>query len=547
MFRFVIFVLLFSFSLMNGFASDVTTSLSHTTVGINDSFSLTFSLKDGQGAKPDFSPLLEDFDILSNNQEQSMSIINGKMNQERRWKLTLIAKEEGLLTIPSIQFGSSSSQPLVINVTTSSGAKSQEIMFIETELNPPKSLFEQTQLIYTIRIYTAQQIAQGALSNIKTSDSDAIIEKLGDDLQYEHFHQNGRRYLVIERQYAIFPQHAGELTIYPITFEGNIVSQGHSFFDMQTQFKRLVSNAMNIEVKPIPAPFTKDNWFAAYGFKWAETWSANPDKMTLGEPLTWTLNFQADGCLGNQIPTPSLDFPGEFKHYSDKIETKEEISDDGFIGFKQMKIALIATKSGKFIIPKVSLQWWNLNTNQINQLEIPERIFEVEGGPIAMDEVPSSLEQPPVEPLQDNIENNQTSSFDRWNEFGIATIAILILSLFAFQKLRSNQFRRQSLNSAKSNIKKACSANDPKQAEASLLAWGLLVFPHLKPLNMTKLKQQLPADCQTVIDELYFALYGKNQKWDGDQLWRVFASYKPSKKEQIQSKQKELKELYPTE
>ena len=116
-------------------------------------------------------------------------------------------------------------------------------------MKPNTAIYEQTPLIFTIQLYCSLQMTQGSLSDIKTNDPDTIIERIGNDTQFEKFHSNGKRYVVIERQYMIVPQHAGELIILPAVFEGNIVKRSYSMFDVQTNYKRLYSKEEKIEVK----------------------------------------------------------------------------------------------------------------------------------------------------------------------------------------------------------------------------------------------------------------------------------------------------------
>lgn len=543
-----IFLLLFLAHFGKGEAHEIAASLSQSKVGINDTFSLIFTSHQNQ-TQPDFSPLSTDFDILSTNQEQSVSMINGKVTRQNRWNLTLIAKREGEIEIPSIQFGSSTSEPLKIVVTASSSSKSSDTLFIETDIHPTTSLFEQSQLLYTIRIYTTQDISQATLSEIKTNDPDAIIERLGNDIQYEHFHDNGQQYIVLERKYAIFPQHAGILEIAPVTFQAKIVIGGHSFFNVQTQMKRLVSEAMKIEVKPTPLPFTKQNWFAAHAVTWSEEWSADPNNMTLGEPLTWTLTIKADGCMGNQIPTPSLEFPNAFKQYVDKVETSNQITEEGFSGTKQIKVALIATKSGEFSIPKISIDWWDLKSDLVRHMEIPERTIHVASGQIAIQtEQPLSTPNPLNEPVQNATEIPYSPTFWGWMILAMSVPLLIFIGwLFLFKKSPATKIKSDSLNQVRAQIKKACQANDAKKVEVALLAWGVLVYPHLKPVNMTKIKQKLPQDLQEAIDQLYQALYSQQSDWSGDKLWKAWCAFNPHKDLRHQSKKEseKLKELYP--
>ena len=73
------------------------------------------------------------------------------------------------------------------------------------------------------------------------------------------------------------------------------------------------SGEEKVVVKPVPSPFQKNNWFAANDVIIKGEWSADPSRMELGEPVTWTLTLMADGCLGSQIPEVPLRLPAELR------------------------------------------------------------------------------------------------------------------------------------------------------------------------------------------------------------------------------------------
>lgn len=534
-------------------ADEISVHLSQQTVRSNESFSVTFSSQQNIEAQPDFSSLHTDFDVLSNSQSFSTSIINGKVSQETSWNLVLMGKREGKLTIPSIKFGPYHFSSETVEVTQSHTTKQEDAIFLEVEVEPKASVFEQTPLIYTFRLYRSVQIAQAALSEVKTNDQDALIEQLGNDIEYEH-HDHGKHYIVFERTHTILPQHAGELAIAPITFEGKVIVGGHSFFDVQTQIKRLHSDELKVEVKPIPAPFKKNNWLAANDVKLTEEWSADPSKMIVGEPITWTLTLSAAGCLGNQIPEIAINFPDDLKHYLDKPEISTQSTANGFLGLKKIKVALIATKPGEILLPSLTIQWWDLKTDQVRRAQLPARTIQVQGGNIAMNT--SEQEQPITTISQTSqqqetsktLENTQALPFWVWCliglNVGIAVGFFSVLSIKAYAK----RVKPDSLRGVKSNLKRACQKNEAKHAEACLLIWARLQYPQVKFQNIMELKQYFSKNLQEAIDELYQFLYGQADVWSGDSLWKAFSCFNPKKgsSQEVKTKQTEvLQELYP--
>lgn len=549
-----IFVLFILEGLSAAFAGDILVNLSQHKVPINESFSVSFSSQQSIETQPDFSPLQIDFEILSKTQGINTSIINGKISQETNWSLELVGKREGALTIPSIKFGSDTSPAQSVEIIKAQAVKQDEAIFLEVTVDPKTAVFEQTPLVYSIRLYRAVQLAQAGLSEIKTNDPDALIERLGNDIEYEHHGDNGKHYIVFERKYTVLPQRAGELIFAPIAFEGKLVTGGRSFFDVQTQFKRIHSDQVKIAVKPIPAPFKKSNWFAANAVTLAEEWSTDPSKMILGEPITWTLTLQAEGCLGNQIPEIALDLPENLTKYLDKPDVSTQSSAKGFEGVKQIKVALIATKPGEIVLPELNIPWWDLKSSQVRTVSLPARTLHIQNGTIAMngswnDHASTDTQ---IQTLQsgagDQLETKQSLPWWVWCLAGV-NVALLIGAItFLAIRIYARRSKPDSLSTTRHQLRQACQKNDAKQAQIWLLAWAKIQYPQVLPFNFIAINSYLSKPLQEAIAELHQFLYGQKEHWSGEVLWQAFASFKPAQKSKtkIKAGSKEiLQELYP--
>lgn len=517
------------------FTEPLKVSLSQKIVGMNESFTLELISHEATGGKPDFSPLEADFEILSNMQGQSTSVINGKMDHEFRWTLSLIPKRMGQLTIPAIQIGQQKSEPTTIEVVASPVSDQGEPIFLETEVEP-KEAYEQTEIIYTMRLFRSVNLAQAALSEPKVNDPDAIIERVGSDREYEHYHTNGKRYLVVERKYAIFPQKSGELLFSPIVFEGQLLTGKSSFFDRQTQFKRVISGEEKVTVKPIPQGFNKRNWFAAKGVTLLGEWSQDPAEVTLGETVTWNLTIMAEGTIGNLIPDLTLQLPPEIKQYPDKPQVSNQEKPEGLVGKKQIKVVLIPSKGGEITIPEINLKWWDLKTDEMKIANLPATILQVKDPTVAMNPTPT----PAMVSIPETEQANQTID---WRLF-LLPLGVFLLGSFGFVLHKRSQ--KNPMKMSIRLLKQACLKHDAKGAETALSSWGKIVFPHEKCMNLIKIKPHVSPPLQASIDALNDALYGKQGEWNGNSLWKAFKAFKPPKKLSRNQKDDLLKELYPT-
>lgn len=511
----------------------ITLTLDKTSVGIDETFTAIFSSNETIKGDPDFTPLQNDFKIISSAQNYASSYINGKSSIETQFRLILRPKHEGQLTIPSITFGNERSMPKTVDISPAGTSPLEEAIMLETEISPPGPVYPHTQLIYAVRLYRSVNLTQAGLSEIKISDPDAIIERIGKDAEYEYIHPNGMRYIVLERKYAVFPQHDGQLNFAPIAFEGEVIKGGNSFFNIQTQFKRVLSKAESVSVLPIPAPFQKSNWFAAQDLNLTEEWSADPSKITVGEPITWTLTLTAEGCLGSQIPELTIPLPPEVKYYLDKPEISNRSSAQGFTGLRKIKMALIATKPGEFTLPEMTIRWWDLKANQLRFTHLPSRIIRVDEGAIAM-ATPVPALSPSIlaetENLDEKIVRQNMLPAWAWGLIGLNLIwiASCIKKIYQslFKQLPNTEPQSFSRRQARSLLKQACHANDAKQAEIHLLAWATAILPQNKTNNLMAIKPYFSSPLKEAINDLNAALYSRNSSWEGQSLWKAVTGFK---------------------
>ena len=83
--------------------ADLTAKVDRSVLDSNETLRLEIRY-DGQvfTSEPDFKPLSNDFDVLSNNRQQSYSNVNGKTESFTAWTIQLRPKRAGILLIPSI-------------------------------------------------------------------------------------------------------------------------------------------------------------------------------------------------------------------------------------------------------------------------------------------------------------------------------------------------------------------------------------------------------------------------------------------------------------
>ena len=527
------------------FAANISVSTDRSPVGLNESFVLTFESDSSVDDEPDFSPLNKDFQVLSRNSNSSMSIVNGKISTTKKWQLTVLARRAGKLIVPAISFGKDKSQPSFINVSksrsTANTKQNSEDVFIEVEVTPT-NVYVQAQLIYTVRLFLSVPTSNASLSEPGISGANAVIERLGEDTNYQTS-RRGKRYNVVERRYAIYPQVSGELTIEPVMFQGQLSRNAFSLFDpFGPQAKTIVerSESFTLEVKPIPADFPGGHWIPAQLLTLNESWSPNPPQFKVGEPLTRTLTLSAAGQTASQLPELPAWIPDDFKQYPDQPILNDSPADRGITATRQEKVAIIPNRSGEYVLPEIAIPWWNTTTDKLEIARLPERIISVEGLSATPEIQQPSLPAPELVP--DDIEKetedldpqsgdhvvSKTESFWQWISAALAFAWMLTLLLWWRSRQRGEDTNTESEGVIKTKeaikaIQLACHENDPVQAKTALLRWASLNWRESPAMSLGEIMRRVPAELADRLNELNELLYSKNRSdWNGENFWQAF-------------------------
>lgn len=548
------FLLLLWFAAWPARAVEIQVAVDRNPVALNDSFRITFTATGDPDGQPDFSPLEENFEILSQQRGSNASWINGKSSRTEQWILNVMAKQAGDLLIPPIAFGADSSKPLQIKVgdAPQTPASSDEL-FMEVGATP-EQVYVQSQVIYTLRIYWRVQISRPSLSEPEVKD--ALVERLGEDSSYKT-QINGVEYGVLERKYAIFPQQSGVMTVAPLTLTAEVVTRQrpsfNGFFNRQvTETRRVSSKAVTLNVQPVPQPFNDKAWLSATGLALKESWSDKSLQVKVGEPLTRTVTLTAKGATVGQLPElvaqPALD---GLKVYPDQPDLKEDKQADGITALREEKVAYIPSKAGEYRLPAVQIDWFNTQTGKVETASLPAVTIEAVAAagansqpkPQAAETVPGGAEAPPAV-------NDGDVRVWQWLS-GFLALGWLSSGMWLYRKLArtpavtapasSRTAKAEPVNAEKA-LKKACFTNDPNEAKRALLLWGKSRF---SADSLASLAANCSPPLAEQIRQLNRALYAPQRRdWDGQALWQAFSVQRLSPVESAESADAVLEPLF---
>jgi len=527
-------------------ASQLVATVDRTQIGEYDSLVLTVKYDEQLiSGGPDFTPLEQQFEIINKGRKNSFQMINGKTSSWTIWTIALTPKRKGNLVIPSLEFRGNKSKPIQIRVTKASEAlknQDKDVFFVTS--TDEKQTYVQGQIIYTEKLYFSVALDNSDISDVKVAD--AVVQALGETKQYRT-QLNGRSYNVFERRYAIFPQTSGELVIPGPRYSGEI-SNGPWRAGRPI---RISHPPIKLNVLPKPANYQGNLWLPAANLEVGYRWSANPNNMQAGEPGTLTVTLKALGLSGAQLPDVQLKEVENLKYYPDQASTGDETTNDGILGSRSQKIAVVATNAGNYSIPELRIPWWNTKTQRQEYAVIPAQQLIVAAGSTVSTSQPASALPLAQETLSAQQSTTTDSGFSWWPWLTLLTTLLWLSTLYLWWKKPSVTVVQPELaelaeiKAAKlGDIKKACRANDPKLARFSILSWANNQLDYdISGLSELASLTDDPSLVQA-LNELDHTLYSSdgNSAWQGEHLWQLLKSWKLDESSQNQSA---LGDLYP--
>ena len=209
--------------------------------------------------------------------------------------------------------------------------------------------FEQEMVLITIHGQYRRHITLEKLEQPDLSEFNWM--QLGEDRWYE-VTENGKKVKNFKRRMALYPDHAGTLTIGPFVHHLTLTDEGDDWFQHDIR-----SAPITIEVKP--APVTDGWWFPVRNLEVSDTWSNAPDQLKPGEGVLRVIRVQAIGIGPDMIPPmPELHSPSAmiFPHPEQRLV---ELSPEGPVSVAFWRWTIRPTNDTSAILEPVEFEFYD--------------------------------------------------------------------------------------------------------------------------------------------------------------------------------------------
>ena len=363
---------------------------SHTTVGLNEPFRVTFST-DTRGGNI-VPPAMDDFLIVGGPfQSQQTQIINGAMSFQSEVSYQLIAKSEGSFKIGPATLNSEQGtlKSNILTIKVKAGAvkenrKNQQDKdgFQVDIITSQKEVYVGEPFVMILRAYWTNQVRN--LDMVQSPNFEGVLQNnLEFKQQQRHEIIDGKRVVVLDFDKKLLtPTQPGTLEGQDLKVSGQVqipTGQRDLFGRQLMTYTNKIATAKipAVKIKPLPSP--KPEGFSGAVGKLDLSRELSRKEINGDESITLKIKISGTGNF-NTISVPELIPPQGFDIYDPKFNENIKYTASGVSGFKELEYLLVPQFKGEFIVPEMRWTFFNTKTGTYEEVVLDEEKVEVLSG-----------------------------------------------------------------------------------------------------------------------------------------------------------------------
>ena len=524
------------------FAAAPMVSVDHTQVPLDGRITLQIVAQDSDDSNPNLNPLSLDFNVLGTTMSSEIRLINNKVSREKTWSIILTPKRSGTLTIPSLSLGKEKTNPITIRVAaaatdpanppTQESPQNKEPIFMQTSV-VPKTVYEGQAGLYTVKMFYNTSVREPALAIPDMGDAKLI--HIGTDTN-QRTTIDGKNYQVLEQHYAVIAQKDGVLELKSPLLQGYRLDLTRSdSFNNPWQPFRISAPSVSLKVNTVPGMSKSTWWLPSTKITLTDSWSDNPPQFQSGVPVTRTLTLTAQNVTAEQLPSIAPKQNKGFQLYPDKPLLNTDSNGFQLQASRTEKTAYLPNASGQLVIPAITIDWWNTDSNSPKKLTIPAYTVNVADSANTV----TGTAPTPLSLRNDAVQNIQPTNNRHWYQRPFVILSIMLALIWittVFLWWRSskplatakahtphpNGNAVKTMRQLRSDLKKACQENNALHAKNALLFIGKELWPYETVLSVGDLAEKFQQEkTRQLLQELESVLYNEATVWHGVELWAL--------------------------
>lgn len=256
--------------------------------------------------------------------------------------------------------------------------------WIEIELSDHQP-YVQENVLLKLRVVSSQNL-ETATPELPNSN-DVLLQRIEGPKASSRTAAQGGREIVNEFVYTLTPLRSGDLEVPPLRVTGTSSGNGYGYGQTGGQrFEATSAEPLRLQVRPAMASVKP--WLPLQDLTLKATLDGG-EEVEQGEPVTLTLELNAQGAAGSQLPSlESMLKSPDFRVYREQTLNEGSLSADGrrLEGRRTEYYTLVPRSGGKLQLPEIRLAWWNVTTGSREYAGLPIRTLQVDGesGPFGL-------------------------------------------------------------------------------------------------------------------------------------------------------------------
>jgi len=236
--------------------------------------------------------------------------------------------------------------------------------------------YVQENVLLRVKVISSQNL-KTATPQLPQTDDLAFQELKGPSVSTHK--RNGAQEIVTSFVYQVTPLRAGRIEIPPIHVTGD-QEEGSGYGRTTSEFDSISNQTLTLQVKPANPEVRP--WLPLEPLS-MKTRLSNNGVAVAGQPITLTIELDAVGASGNQLPSLERQLHSDaFRVYREKVRNSTRLDRKGrkIIGHRLESFTLVPQFGGDLQLPDLRLAWWNTRTGMAQHASVPVKPIQVRGG-----------------------------------------------------------------------------------------------------------------------------------------------------------------------
>ncbi|MGL6065685.1 MAG: BatD family protein [Cetobacterium sp.] len=388
--------------------SELIVNVSNLTPTKNDVIALEVTFLDSDKENYTIEGI-DKFEILSKGSSNSYKVVNGSTTSSKSDVYNLRAKSEGAISLTVVtSAGNSKSVELDVKTTEMMNEAVAEKFILKGNTSKTSYYFGE-KIPYEEYFISGVRINSFSLAkspNFKEFSFKDVTPYNNNTYIQNQIDFNGKQAVQLTLFKGILQANSsGDKSISTSTVK--IGEPSKDFFNENVSF--LGEETIDLEIKALPIDSPKNFKGIVGNLNFLENWKGKEVKVGEAISLTLTLHGSGNLALLENIP---FEQNNDFNIFQSVKSYRENIIDGKYFNEKVFEIAFIPKKPGLDKTPKISIPYFNIETESYENFEIMPREIIVQG-----DEAVQNSNSDVLSPIQVNMENNVVNSSN--NDFNL--------------------------------------------------------------------------------------------------------------------------------